>query len=199
MITNSRDLFFVRKVQANFYFKKNNVVRSLFFLENILFKSYATKNEVFLANIKLKWLIDQISEPNEIDKSLISLTPLIDNQKTKKYLLNLLENFANIINYLNKKKFIHDFKKFNSTFNKIIFLVNENFTTSYEFQILIFFYITKNNEIKKYRDFLFKKKKKVDIAESVFIEIFLNKCNFNLTKISKVHYLFNLLKELIRK
>ena len=149
MITNSRDLFFVRKVQVNFYFKKNNVVQSLFFLENILFKSYATKNEVFLANIKLKWLIDQISIPNEIDKSLLSLTPLINNQKTRKYLLNLLEDFSNIINYQNKNNFIQDFKKFNSTFNKIIFLVNENFTTSYEFQILIFFYITKNNGIKK--------------------------------------------------
>ena len=199
MITNSRDLFFVRKVQVNFYFKKNNVVQSLFFLENILFKSYATKNEVFLANIKLKWLIDQISIPNEIDKSLLSLTPLINNQKTRKYLLNLLEDFSNIINYQNKNNFIQDFKKFNSTFNKIIFLVNENFTTSYEFQILIFFYITKNNGIKKYRNFLFKTKKKIDIAESVFIEIFLNKCNFNLIKILKVHYLFNLLKELIRK
>ena len=47
--------------------------------------------------------------------------------------------------------------------------------------------------------FYLKQKKKIDIAESVFIEIFLNKCNFDLTKISKVHYLFNLLKELIRK
>ncbi|MAI29390.1 MAG: hypothetical protein CMP38_04185, partial [Rickettsiales bacterium] len=84
MIINSRDLFFVRKVQVSFYFKKNNVVQSLFFLENILFKSYAPKNEVFLANIKLKWLIDQVSKPNEIDKSLLSLTPLINNQKTKK-------------------------------------------------------------------------------------------------------------------
>ena len=168
MITNSRDLFFVRKVQVNFYFKKNNVVQSLFFLENILFKSYATKNEVFLANIKLKWLIDQISIPNEIDKSLLSLTPLINNQKTRKYLLNLLEDFSNIINYQNKNNFIQDFKKFNSTFNKIIFLVNENFTTSYEFQILIFFYITKNNGIKKYRNFLFKTKKKL-ILQKVFL------------------------------
>ncbi len=139
MITNSRDLFFVRKVQINFYFKKNHVVQSLFFLENILFKSYSTKNEVFLANIKLKWLIDQISKPNEIDKSLLSLTPLIDNQEIKKYLLNLLEDFSNIINFSNKNNFIQDFKKFNSTFNKIIFLVNESFVTSYEFQILFFF------------------------------------------------------------
>ncbi len=199
MITNSRDLFFVRKIQINFYFKKNYVVQSLFFLENILFKSYSTKNEVFLANIKLKWLIDQISKPNEIDKSLLSLTPLIDNQEIKKYLLNLLEDFSNIINFSNKNNFIQDFKKFNSTFNKIIFLVNESFVTSYEFQILFFFYINKKNKIDEYRSFLIKTKEKIDIAERVFIEIFLNNYNFNSTKISKVHYLFNLLKELIRK
>ncbi|MAI28867.1 MAG: hypothetical protein CMP38_01535, partial [Rickettsiales bacterium] len=110
-----------------------------------------------------------------------------------------LEDFSNILNYSNKNKFIQDFKKFNSTFNKIIFLVNENFTTFYEFQMLIFFYITKNNEIEKYRNFLFKTKKKVDIAETVFIEIFLKKCSFGLNKISKIQYLFNLLKELIKK
>ena len=50
----------------------------------------------------------------------------------------------------------------------------------------------------KYRAIM-QTKQKIDIAERVFIEIFLNNYNFNSTKISKVHYLFNLLKELIRK
>ena len=83
MITNSRDLFFVRKIQINFYFKKNKVVQSLFLLENMLFKTYAVKNEVFLSNIKLKWLFDQVTKPEEIDKSLSNLKPLIDNKKQK--------------------------------------------------------------------------------------------------------------------
>ena len=81
MITNSRDLFFVRKVQVNFYFKKNIVISSLFFLEYMLFKTYAVKNELFLANIKLKWLFDQILTSKKLDRSLYVLKPLIESKK----------------------------------------------------------------------------------------------------------------------
>ena len=197
MITNSRDLFFVRKIQVNFYFKKNKIVQSLFFLENMLFKTYTVKNEVFLSNIKLKWLFDQLSKPSQINKSLSNLKPLIDNKKTKKCLLNLLEDFSKITNFTDKKNFLQSFKKFNSTFNKIMNLSDEKFTTSYEFQILNFFYVSEINEINNYKEFLFKTKKNIDIAESVFIEFFLKKCN--LTRVSKLKYLFNLLKELIKK
>ena len=160
MITNSRDLFFVRKIQVNFYFKNNIVIKNLFFFENMLFRTYSVKNEAFLANIKLKWLFDQISKPTEIDKSLSNIKPLIKNKKTKKYLLNLLEDFSKITNFSDKKNFIENFKKFNCNFNKIINLFDKNFTTSCEFQILNFFYVNKINEIKNYKDFLFKKKKK---------------------------------------
>ena len=152
MITNSSDLFFVRKIQVNFYFKKNKVVQSLFFLENMLFKNYVIKNEDFLSNIKLKWLFDQLSKPNQIDKSLYNLKPLIDNKKTKKYILALLEDFSKINSLSDQKYFIQNFKKFNSSFNKIITLANENFTTSYEFQILNFLYVSNLSEIKKYKD-----------------------------------------------
>ena len=160
MTINSRDLFFVRKIQINFYFKKNKIVQSLFFLENLLFKTFVVKNEVFLSNIKLKWLFDQVTKPEEIDKSLSNLKPLIDNKKTKKYLLNLLQDFSNVNNFSDKKNFIKTFKKFNSTFNKIINLTNEKFSTSWEFQILNFFYVSKINEIQKYKKILFKTKKK---------------------------------------
>ena len=197
MAINSRDLFFVRKIQINFYFKKNKIVQSLFFLENLLFKTFVVKNEVFLSNIKLKWLFDQLSKPNQIDKSLYNLKPLIDNKKTKKYVLALLEDFSKINSLSDQKYFIQNFKKFNSSFNKIITLANENFTTSYEFQILNFLYVSNLSEIKKYKDLLFKIKKKVDIAEIVFIEFFFKNCNF--TKVSKFRYLFNLLKELIKR
>ena len=197
MITNSRDLFFVRKIQVNFYFKKNKIVQSLFFLENMLFKTYTVKNEVFLSNIKLRWLFDQLSKSNKINKPLSNLKPLIDNKKIKKCLFNLLEDFSKITNFTDKKKFLQNFKKFNSTFNKIMNLADEKFTTSYEFQILNFFYVSEINEINNYKEFLFKTKKNIDIAESVFIEFFLKKCN--LTKVSKLKYLFNLLKELIKK
>ena len=168
MTINSRDLFFVRKIQINFYFKKNKIVQSLFFLENLLFKTFVVKNEVFLSNIKLKWLFDQVTKPEEIDKSLSNLKPLIDNKKTKKYLLNLLQDFSNVNNFSDKKNFIKTFKKFNSTFNKIINLTNEKFSTSWEFQILNFFYVSKINEIQKYIKILFKTKKKFDVAENWF-------------------------------
>ena len=197
MTINSRDLFFVRKIQINFYFRKNKIVQSLFFLENLLFKTFVVKNEVFLSNIKLKWLFDQVTKPEEIDKSLSNLKPLIDNKKTKKYILDLLQDFSNVNNFSDKKNFIKAFKKFNSTFNKIINLTNEKFSTSWEFQILNFFYVSKINEIQKYRKILFKTKKKFDVAENVFIEFFLKKCN--LTKVSKFQYLFKLLKELIKR
>ena len=163
----------------------------------MLFKTYTVKNEVFLSNIKLKWLFDQLSKSNEINKSLSNLKPLIDNKKTKKYLLNLLEDFSKITNFTDKKNFLQSFKKFNSSFNKIMILANENFTTSYEFQILNFFYVSEINEINNYKELLFKVKKNIDIAEIVFIEFFLKKCN--LIKVSKFKYLFNLLKKLIKK
>ena len=104
------------------------------------------------------------------------MKPLIDNKKIKKYLLNLLQDFSKVNNFSDKKNFIKTFKKFNSTFNKIIILTNEKFSTSCEFQILNFFYVSKINEIQKYKKILFKTKKKVDIAENVFIEFFLKKC-----------------------
>ena len=159
MITNSRDLFFVRQIQVNFILKKINCSK-LVFLENMLFKNYVIKNEDFLSNIKLKWLFDQLSKPNQIDKSLYNLKPLIDNKKTKKYILALLEDFSKINSLSDQKYFIQNFKKFNSSFNKIITLTNENFTTSYEFQILNFLYVSNLSEIKKYKDLLFKIKKK---------------------------------------
>ena len=197
MTINSRDLFFVRKIQINFYFKKNKIVQSLFFLENLLFKTFVVKNEVFLSNIKLKWLFEQVTKPEEIDKSLSNLKPLIDNKKIKKYLLYLLQDFSKVNNFSDKKNFIKTFKKFNSTFNKIINLTNEKFSTSWEFQILNFFYVSKINEIQKYKKILFKTKKKVDVAEDVFIAFFLKK--YNLTKVSKFQYLFKLLRELIKR
>ena len=199
MKTNSRNLFFVRKVQTSFYFKKNMVIQSLFFLEYMLFKAYTVKNEPFLANIKLKWLIDQVSKTDEMDKSLYNLKPLTDNKKTKKYLLNLLNDFSKIINFSENKDFLENFKKFNFNFNKIINLLNINLTTSCKFQVLYFFYVNKFNQIKNYKEFISKPEKKIDKAESVFIEIFLKKCSLNITKISKVHYLFHLISELIKK
>ena len=110
-----------------------------------------------------------------MDKSLHKLKPLTDNKKTKKYLLNLLNHFSMIINFSENKDFLENFKKFNHNFNKIINLLNQKLRTSCKFQILYFFYVNKFNEIQNYKEFISKPEKKIDTAESVFIEIFLKK------------------------
>ena len=51
----------------------------------MLFKTFVVKNEVFLSNIKLKWLFDQVTKSEQIDKSLSNLKPLIDKKKQKIY------------------------------------------------------------------------------------------------------------------
>ena len=53
---NSRNLFYVRKLQSKFYFKKNEIVKSLFFLENFLFSLIKQNDEDLVRKIKIKWL-----------------------------------------------------------------------------------------------------------------------------------------------
>ena len=79
MIINSRNLFYVRKIQINFYFRKNKFISSLFELEGLLFQFYTVKSEIFLANIKLKWLYDQFNEDKPKVKSIQNLENLFEN------------------------------------------------------------------------------------------------------------------------
>ena len=73
------------------------VIQSLFFLEYMLFKAYTVKNESFLANIKLKWLIDQVSKTDEMDKTLYNLKPLTDNFCTLHSSFSILKHLIALI------------------------------------------------------------------------------------------------------
>ena len=61
---NSRNLFYVRNLQAKFYFKKNEIVRSLFFLENYLFNLPKQTEEILVTKLRIKWIYDQIKADN---------------------------------------------------------------------------------------------------------------------------------------
>ena len=61
---NSRNLFYVRNLQAKFYFKKNEIVRSLFFLENYLFSLPKQTEEILVVKLRVKWIYDQIKVDN---------------------------------------------------------------------------------------------------------------------------------------
>ena len=61
---NSRNLFYVRNLQVKFYFKKNEIVRSLFFLENYLFNLPKQTEEILVTKLRIKWIYDQIKVDN---------------------------------------------------------------------------------------------------------------------------------------
>ena len=98
MKTNSRNLFLYEKFKLAFILKKIWLFK-VYFSWNTCYLKHIQLKMNFLANIKLKWLIDQVSKTDEMDKSLYNLKPLTDNKKTKKYLLNLLNDFSKIINF----------------------------------------------------------------------------------------------------
>ena len=90
---NSSNLFYVRKLQTKFYFKKNKIITSLFFLENYLF-SLKKNDDDLISKIKLKWIYDQIkigNYSNELTKNFHAFDDLI-----LKKVLNMIEIFIQI-------------------------------------------------------------------------------------------------------
>ena len=73
---NSRNLFYVRNLQLKFYFQTNQIVKSLFFLENYLFSLTDNTEEGMVVKIKIKWIYDQIEKDNysnEVTKNFLYL------------------------------------------------------------------------------------------------------------------------------
>ena len=68
---NSRNLFYVRSLQVKFYFKKNEIVKTLFFLENYLFSLLKQSDEVLVIKLKVKWIYDQIKNNNYTNDSWV--------------------------------------------------------------------------------------------------------------------------------
>ena len=190
---NSSNLFYVRKLQTKFYFKKNKIITSLFFLENYLFSLTKESDDNLIFKIKLKWIYDQIkidNYSNELTKNFHAFDDLI----LKKKVLNLIEIFIQIQEEKKLINILNIFKKFNLVFNSIIKYSGSKFITSVYFQFFQFLYRNdfKNlSELKKYE--LTFQERNSDNFENVFIKIFFDTQVIKKKKLSKTIYLFNLL------
>ena len=188
-------LFYVRELQLKFYFNKNKSVKALFFLEKFLFENYKFQEEIPLTVLKQKWIYECINN-NDFSAEITKPLRILSTVKLKKISLKLIELFGNIPNISDKDNFCKSFKEFNLEFNLVLRVFKKTFNTSSDFQFSLLKYIQRFGSNMTYIEPIKNKEKEEDFFESVFLKIFLKKGDF---KISKVHYLFNLLKELIKK
>ena len=195
MFSVTDKLFYVRELQLKFYFNKNRSVQALFFLEKFLFENYKFQEEIPLTVLKQKWIYECINN-NDFSAEITKPLRILSTDKLKKISLKLIELFGNIPNVSDKDNFFKSFKKFNLEFNLVLKVFKKTFNTSLDFQFSLLKYIQKFSLNSAYIKPIKNKEKEEDLFESVFLKIFLNKGVF---KISKVHYLFNLLKELIKR
>lgn len=196
MNKKKKGLFYTRYLQKQIYFRKNNAVNALFNLEKYLFENFEFNQDVPISNIKQKWIYDCICK-DDYSNAISSQFKVFSEGGLKKRVLSLINTFSQIPNLSGTKNFLHEFKKFNHEFNKLLTLESSNnFKTYIYFQIIFLFY---SKKFKLEEDFVNKiplDYKLVDIFETIFLEIFLKKKNY---KISKVFYLSKLLIRLIIK
>ncbi len=196
---NSRNLFYVRNLQSKFYFQKNQIVKSLFFLENYLFSLTKQTEEELIVKIKIKWIYDQIAKgdfSNEITKNLKAL----NNKVFSKKVLDLIEFYSDSMSSPNNIEFLSIFNNFNKKFNNLLMLAKaKNFKSLSLFQLVQFQYINNLdiNYIMINDCFTRIEKDLIDIFEFVFIDILLKKKKK--LKITKTYYLFRLLLHSIKK
>ena len=196
MNKKKKDLFYTRYLQQQIYFRKNDVVNALFNLEKYLFENFEFYQDIPISHIKQKWIYDCICK-DDYSNAISSQFKVFSEGGLKKRILSLINTFSQIPNLSETKNFLNAFKKFNYEFNKLLNLESsKNFKTDIYFQILFLFYSKKL----KIEENLFNKivldNKLVDIFEIIFLEIFIKKKNY---KISKVFYLSKLLIRLIIK
>ena len=199
MIKKSKNLFYVRNLQTNFYFKNSKIIKSLFFLEYYLFNLNVKVEEILVFKLKLKWLYDEIDKNNFSNEITSNLFPL--KEKTlKKKVLKIVETFSDLIYPIQIKNIEEIFEKLNKEFNFIISKESLEFHTSFKFQIIQYLYNNKLYEL----DYL---KKSIangdgntpDYFERIFIKVFFKNCILKNKKISKTNYLINLIFNLSRK
>ena len=196
MNKKKKGLFYTRYLQKQVYFRKNNVVNALFNLEKYLFENFEFNQDIPISHIKQKWIYDCICK-DDYSNAISSQFKVFSEGGLKKRVLSLINTFSQIPNESETKNFLNAFKKFNHEFNKCLTLESSNnFKTYIYFQIIFLFY---SKKLKLEEDFVNKivlDNKLVDIFETIFLEIFLKKKNY---KISKVFYLSKLLIRLIIK
>ncbi len=196
MNKKKKDLFYTRYLQKQMYFRKNDVVNALFNLEKYLFENFEFNQDIPISHIKQKWIYDCICK-DDYSNAISSQFKVFSEGVLKKRILSLINTFSQIPNISEAKNFLNAFKKFNHEFNNLLTLESSNNIKTYiYFQIVFLFYLKK---LKLEEDFVNKiplDYKLVDIFEKIFLEIFLKKKKY---KISKVFYLSKLLITLIIK
>ncbi len=196
MNKKKKGLFYTRYLQKQIYFRKNDVVNALFNLEKYLFENFEFNQDIPISYIKQKWIYDCICK-DDYSNAISSQFKVFSEGSLKKRVLSLINTFSQIPNLSETKNFLNVFKKFNDEFNKLLTLESsKNFKTDIYFQIFFLFYSKKLKIEENFLNKIALDNKLIDIFETVFLEIFLKKKNY---KISKVFYLSKLLIRLIIK
>ena len=196
MNKKKKGLFYTRYLQKQIYFRKNDVVNALFNLEKYLFENFEFNQDIPISHIKQKWIYDCICK-DDYSNAISSQFKVFSEGSLKKRVLSLINTFSQIPNLSETKNFLNVFKKFNDEFNKLLTLESsKNFKTDIYFQIFFLFYSKKLKIEENFLNKIALDNKLIDIFETVFLEIFLKKKNY---KISKVFYLSKLLIRLIIK
>ena len=196
MNKKKKDLFYTRYLQKQIYFRKNDVVNALFNLEKYLFENFEFNQDIPISHIKQKWIYDTIFK-DDYSNEMSSQFKVFSEGKLKKKVLSLINTFSQIPDLTETKNFLNAFKKFNHEFNNLLTLESSNnFKTYIYFQIFFLFYSKKLKLENNFENKIVLDYKLVDIFETIFLEIFLKRKNY---KISKVFYLFKLLIRLVIK
>ncbi len=196
MNKKKKGLFYTRYLQKQIYFRKNDVVNALFNLEKYLFENFEFNQDIPISHIKQKWIYDCINK-DDYSNVISRQFKVFSEGELKKRVLSLINTFSQIPNSSRTKNFLNAFKKFNHEFNKLLTVESSNnFKTYIYFQIIFLFYSKKLKLEENFLNKIVLDNKLVDIFETIFLEIFLKKKNY---KISKVFYLSKLLIRLIIK
>ena len=170
---NSRNLFYVRNLQIKFFFKKNKIIKSLFFLENYLFSLLKQNSESLVVNLRMKWIYDQIKIKN-FNNELTSNFCVFNNSTLQNLVLELIESFLEVSQEKKLASILIGFNRFNLIFNSIIEHSGDDFKSSVYFQFFQFLYINdfeKREEFKKMISNL--SIDAIDNFENAFIEVFI--------------------------
>ena len=196
MNKKKKGLFYTRYLQKKIYFGKNDVVIALFNLEKYLFENFELNQDISISHIKQKWIYDCICK-DDYSNAISSQFKVFSEGGLKKRVLSLINTFSQIPNLSETENFLNAFKKFNHEFNKLLTSESSNdFKTYIYFQIIFLFYSKKLKLEENLLNKIVLDYKLVDVFEGIFLEIFLKKKKF---KITKVLYLSKLLIRLIIK